>query len=197
MSLRRPGERPDGVAGIPLPQLGMLILLVSISVLFVAATMAVLISRAQVPSWRPPDRHGLPWGTAASTALLAVVSVELQRALLAVRSNRLASCQKHLRGGMLAAIGFLVAQAWNARQLFDGEGPAAHRSLFLFSYGLLVGLHALHVLGGFVPLALVQSKVARHEYSSSRHAGLSFCVQYWHYLGVVWLVLLAALFWIG
>jgi heme/copper-type cytochrome/quinol oxidase subunit 3 len=197
MLLRPSSERPDRRPGWSLAQLGVVLLLVSISVLFLAATIAVLIARARVPSWRPPDRHGLPWGVGASTALLGLASLELQRALVAIRRNRSTSCQAHLRWGSLGAVGFLVVQAWNTRRLFDAEGPQAHRSLFIFSYGLLVGLHALHVLGGLVPLGIVLGRVSRHDYSSSRHAGLLFCVQYWHYLGVVWLGLLGALFWIG
>jgi heme/copper-type cytochrome/quinol oxidase subunit 3 len=35
--------------------------------------------------------------------------------------------------------------------------------------------------------------VLRREYSSSRYEGLKLCVQYWHYLGVVWLFLLIAI----
>jgi cytochrome c oxidase subunit 3 len=197
MLLRPSSPGPDRRPGWSLSQLGVVLLLVSISVLFLAATIAVLIARSRVPSWRPPDRHGLPWGVAASTALLGLASLELQRALNAIRRNRPNSCQAHLRWGSLGAVGFLVVQAWNTRRLFDAEGPQAHRSLFIFSYGLLVGLHALHVLGGFVPLGIVLGRVSRHDYSSSRHAGLLFCVQYWHYLGVVWLGLLGTLFWIG
>lgn len=187
---RGPFER---LPWLSLGQLGMILLLVSISVLFLAASVAVLITHAQAPA---DQRPGLPWGTALSSALLVLVSVELQRALGAMRGNRFTSCLGGLRRATLGALGFLLAQAWNARQLLAFEGAPAARKLFYFSYGLLVGLHALHVLGGFVPLLVVQSKTARREYSSSRHAGLTFCVQYWHYLGVVWLVLLATLLWI-
>jgi cytochrome c oxidase subunit 3 len=127
---------------------------------------------------------------------LLLVSLQLQLALGAIQSNRFTTCLARLRGATYAAAGFLFVQAWNARQLFASQGSSANRTLFLFSYGLLVGLHAAHVLGGFVPLLIVQGKVVRRDYSSSRHAGLTFCVQYWHYLGVVWLVLLATLAWV-
>jgi cytochrome c oxidase subunit 3 len=187
---RGPFER---LPWLSMGQLGMILLLVSISVLFVAANIAVLITHAQSPA---DQRPGLPWGTALSSGLLLLVSVELQRGLGAMRRNRFTSCLGGLRRATLGAVGFLVVQAWNARELLAFEGAPATRKLFYFSYGLLVGLHALHVVGGFVPLLVVQSKVARQEYSSSRHAGLTFCVQYWHYLGVVWLLLLGTLLWI-
>jgi cytochrome c oxidase subunit 3 len=182
---------------LSLGQLGVVLLLVSISVLFVAASVAVLITHAQAPAWRASEQHGLPWSTALSTALLALVSAQLQLGLVAIRSNRFTTCLTRLRQGSYAAAGFLFVQAWNARQLFALQAQSSTRALFLFSYGLLVGLHALHVLGGFVPLFLVQNKVARRDYSSSRHAGLTFCVQYWHYLGVIWLGLLATLAWVA
>ncbi|HEU4580247.1 MAG TPA: cytochrome c oxidase subunit 3 [Polyangiaceae bacterium] len=198
MSVRPPPEgRRERLPWLSLGQLGVVLLLVSISVLFVAASVAVLITHAQAPAWRASEQHGLPWSTALSTALLALVSAQLQLGLVAIRSNRFTTCLTRLRQGSYAAAGFLFVQAWNARQLFALQAQSSNRALFLFSYGLLVGLHALHVLGGFVPLFLVQNKVARRDYSSSRHAGLTFCVQYWHYLGVIWLGLLATLAWVA
>jgi cytochrome c oxidase subunit 3 len=198
MSLRPlPEDRRERLPRLSMGQLGVVLLLVSISVLFLAASVAVLITHAQAPEWRSSERHGLPWSTALSTALIAVVSTQLQLSLIAIRSNRFTTCLSRLRQGTYAAAGFLFVQAWNARQLFALQGPSLNRALFLFSYGLLVGLHALHVLGGFVPLVIVQSRIARRDYSSSRHAGLTFCVQYWHYLSVIWLALLATLAWVA
>jgi cytochrome c oxidase subunit 3 len=182
--------------GSSLGQLGMVLVMVSISVLFVAAALAVLITNAQAKVWRAPDREGLPWGTVASTLLLAGVSYELQSALVAIRNNRFTHCLRHWRLGAAASLGFLFFQALNARAILALEGPAASQRLFVWCYDLLVGLHAAHVLGGFVPLALVHSRLVRRDYSSSRHDGVTFCVQYWHYLGIVWLVLLGVLLWV-
>ncbi len=193
---RGEGNRQPSVP-VSLGQLGMIVLLVSISVLFLAACAAVIITRWRVEVWRLPGQRGLPWGTAASTILLAVVSWQLQAALTAIRRNQFTQCVQRWRWASVSALGFLFVQALNARHLMDAEGALATQSLFVFSYDLLVGLHALHVLGGFVPLGLVHHRVVRRDYSSSRHSGLLFCVQYWHYLAVVWLILLATLAWIG
>lgn len=195
-----PAPGPSGrEPGVPLSmgQLGMVVLLISISVLFIAASIAVLITHRQVAVWRSPGQPRLPWGTAASTVLLCIVSWKLQQALGSIRSNRFTACLQSWRWAIVAAVGFLLAQALNARHLLHLEGEHASRSLFIFCYDLLVGLHALHVLGGFVPLVLVHRRVAHRDYSSSRHSGLTFCVQYWHYLGVVWLLLLGTLAWVG
>ncbi|HKO90930.1 MAG TPA: hypothetical protein VJU61_07255, partial [Polyangiaceae bacterium] len=148
MSLKPAARGPfERLPWLSMGQLGMILLLVSISVLFLAANVAVLITHAQAPA---DLRPGLPWGTALSSALLVLVSVELQLGLVAMRGNRYTACLNGLRRGAFGALGFLLAQGWNARQFLAFEGAPAARKLFYFSYGLLVGLHALHVLGGFV-----------------------------------------------
>ena len=160
-------------------------------------SLAVLITNHQAQTWRAPTRTGLPWGTALSTLVLVVVSWQLQSALVAIRANRFTECLRRWRRGGAAALVFLLVQAINARHLAALEGVHATQTLFLFCYDLLVGLHALHVVGGFVPLGFVHSRLMRRDYSSSRHDGMTFCVQYWHYLGIVWLLLLGILIWVG
>jgi cytochrome c oxidase subunit 3 len=197
VSIDSPEARRRRADGSSLGQLGMIVLLVSISVLFFAASLAVLITHHQAPMWRAPGHRGVPWGTAASTLALAVLSWQLQSALNAIRGNRFTQCLSSWRRGAAAAIIFLSAQALNARYLATLENTQASQTLFLFCYDLLVGLHAAHVLGGLVPLAWVHQRLVRRDYSSSRHDGVTFTVQYWHYLGLVWLVLLGVLIWIG
>lgn len=172
-------------------------LLVSISVLFLAATVAVLITRSRVPHWRLPGQHGLPWSIFASTACLAVVSGLLHAARRATSANRFTRVVLLLRATIGVALIFVGTQALSVRELTHSEGAFATQTLFVFSFDLLVGLHALHVIGGFVPLTIVHGKAMRREYSSSRQAGLAFCTQYWDYLGLIWLVLLATLGWIA
>src|SRR5687768_12344026 len=100
----------------------MVLVLVSISVLFLAASLAVLITNHQAPAWRAPGRSGLPWGTGASTLVLAVVSWQLQAALVAIRNNRFTESSKHWLRGAAAAGVFLLIQALNARYLGHIEG---------------------------------------------------------------------------
>ena len=68
------------------------------------------------------------------------------------------------------------------------------RTLYGFTFYMLTGLHALHVIGGFVPLVIVLNKAKGREYSSSNHEGVKLCAQYWDYLGVIWLCLLSVLY---
>ena len=96
----------------------------------------------------------------------------------------------------IAAIEKAQARATSADdwfQILEAERAWLDKSLYTFCFFTLTGVHALHVLGGFVPLGIVLHRAKRREYSSSRHEGVRFCVQYWHFLAVVWLVLVAVL----
>ena len=55
MSLRPPPEGRERLPWLSMGQLGLGLLLVSISVLFLAASVAVLITHAQAPDWRASE----------------------------------------------------------------------------------------------------------------------------------------------
>jgi heme/copper-type cytochrome/quinol oxidase subunit 3 len=176
----------------------MAIVLVSISILFLAASVAVLITATQAPlSANAAERAGLLWGLLASTLLILAIGGALQHALHCVRQNRRVSSARALRWSGGLALTFLWLQAMNCYGLLAMEATTGGERLYLFSVCLLVGLHAAHILGGLIPLWLTHERVNAGDYSSSTHEGLTLCVQYWHYLGVVWVALVLVLLWIG
>lgn len=174
------------------PQLGMLLLLASLAVLFVASLAAYFLARINNPYWSNVS-FGLPWGLAVATGFLALVSWQLERALNAIRHNRQQGLLLHLKLASAAAVAFLATQGLN---WFDLQAPSSSQAshvLAMFSFYMLTGLHALHVLGGLVPLGLVAHHAHHREYSSSRYEGIRLLTQYWHFLGAVWLVLLVCM----
>jgi cytochrome c oxidase subunit 3 len=174
-------------------QLAVIVLFVSLSVLFIASIVAYLITRAQSPVWRSAASPGLPLGLLGSTALLIGVSVSAQRALTAVRDNRLATLIRSLWLTLIFAIAFVSGQLLNWTAMWHSAVSADSRTLYVVTFFMLTGLHALHVLGGLIPLLIVLGRARRRQYSSSQHEGVAFCAQYWHFLGVVWLLLLVTL----
>jgi cytochrome c oxidase subunit III len=166
---------------------------VAIGVIFVATLVAYVITRVQVERWRPAGSPGLPVGLVGSTLLIFGVSGSMQRALTNIRDNKQHALRRSLVLGLAFAVAFVVGQAFNWLEMFTAQTAASQHTLFAFSFYLLTGLHALHVVGGFVPLAIVMHRAREREYSSSRYDGVRFCVWYWHYLGVIWLVLLSVM----
>jgi cytochrome c oxidase subunit III len=183
---REKGPGPSGA------ELGMRWFLVSLSVLFAASLMLCALTRAHAPLWRTREMPHLPAGLVASTLLLAALAIVFELALSAVRKNRFRSFERALWAALLLATSFLLAQSFNWVEMARGYHVKT-LTLYPFTFHLLTGLHALHVLGGFVPLSVVMVRASRREYTSSRHEGVKLVRTYWHFLGVVWLVLLAAL----
>jgi cytochrome c oxidase subunit 3 len=166
---------------------------VTIGILFAATLVAYVVTRNNVKIWHP-DSSGLPPGLFVSTGLLVCVSLGMEHASNSIAHNRHESLLRGLYFGLASAIAFLLVQASNWFTVIHAQALLPHPTLFAFTFYLLTGLHAAHVLGGFVPLGIVLHNASEREYSSSRFDGVRFCVWYWHYLGIIWLVLLTVMY---
>jgi cytochrome c oxidase subunit III len=174
-------------------QLLVILGFVTIGILFTATLVAYVVTRVQVHVFRPEASPGLPIGLFGSTAMIFGVSMSMHSAYRSVVENRQESLRRSLWLGLAFAAAFVVGQGFNWAQMIHEQSALPAPTLFAFTFYLLTGLHAVHVLGGFIPLGIVIHRAARREYSSSRADGVRFCVWYWHYLGVIWLVLLSVM----
>lgn len=141
--------------------------------------------RMREPDWMPVPHPVLLWWNTGVLAL-ASVAMELARRTDTRRTTWL------LAGGALAAL--FVAGQWTAWQQLSasGQGVAVNPSnSFLYVF---TGLHALHVLGGLIAWAVTMARL-RSDPERARIA-ITLCATYWHFLLAVWLVLLAAMWWI-
>jgi cytochrome c oxidase subunit 3 len=191
-----PEERgPSSRIGRTSPaQLALVVLFASMTVLFGASLVAYLITRAANPVWRTPDMPPLPLGLLLSTAILVALSVFMHRATRAARENRGETLERELKFAFACGAAFLVCQSSNWKTMVPALHGADPYARYAFTFYWLTALHAAHVVGGFVPLGIVLSRAKKRHYSSSRYEGVRLCKQYWDYLGVVWLVLLATLY---
>lgn len=167
---------------------------VVIGVLFTGTLVAYAVTRHQVAMWRPKNSPGLPFGLFGSTAMLVGLSTTMQRALNNILANRQDAFRRGLFVGLLFAVAFVIGQTINWVSMAHAQAALPRATLFAFTFYLLTGIHAAHIIGGLVPLGIVIHRAREREYSSSRCEGVRFCVWYWHYLGAIWLVLLAVMF---
>jgi cytochrome c oxidase subunit 3 len=174
-------------------QLLVILGFIAIGVLFAASLVAYVVTRVQVAVFRPEASPGVPLGLFGSTAMIFGVSASMHSAYRSVVENRQDSLRRSLWLGFAFAFAFLVGQALNWVHMFHEQSAYARPTLFAFTFYLLTALHALHVLGGFIPLGIVINRATHREYSSSRSDGVRFCVWYWHYLGAIWIVLLVVM----
>ncbi|MFV2072245.1 MAG: heme-copper oxidase subunit III [Thermoanaerobaculales bacterium] len=171
---------------------GMWLFLASLSMLFAGCMVGYLVVRLRAPEWPPPGSPTLPPGLWLSTAVLGVLSVVLLLAQRAAREGRREILTRTLTASVLLAIAFLGAQVANWMRMVAADN-FPQQSLFTFGFFILTFLHALHVLGGLVPLILVAVRARRHRYTATGNEGVQLMAMYWHFLAFVWLTILAVL----
>lgn len=173
--------------------LGMKILLLSLSVLFAASMIGYLAVRSRNPHWTPPGTPAMPPGLWGSTLILLVSSGTMSLALRNIRRGRHREFrQMFLVTTILGAL-FLVAQAVNwAAMMRRQVTPTVN--LYGWTFYVLTGLHAAHIVGGLIPMTVVTARAFRGAYTQEHHPGVQYCAMYWHFLDVVWLVLFTVMF---
>jgi heme/copper-type cytochrome/quinol oxidase subunit 3 len=172
-------------------QLGLWVFFGSVTSLFIATLAAVIITRVFSERW-PTDRIAeLRGGLAISTVCLGLCSFSLWQATTALQQNRERKLLHWLWAAAGCAVLFLIGQTQNAVHAW--KLLHATEDLYAFTFSLITGVHALHILGGLVPLGIVIRRASQREYSSSRSQGVHLCAQYWHFLGAIWLVILLVL----
>lgn len=175
---------------------GMLLFLLALSVLFASTIAGYLYLRALQPAWPPPGSPPPPMaGLWLSTLLILLASLSIEWARRSVRWDRRPQLRAGLILTMILGSVFLANQArnWSAvARVFVPPGSRA--KVFLAVFYVLTGIHALHVIGGLVLLAVVTCKAFRGDYTSVYHPGVRYSAMYWHFLDAVWLIMFTVLF---
>lgn len=176
---------PDASPVLPSAgRIGLRVFMAVVTALFSLLILAYAM-RMREPDWMPVPHPMLFWWN-TSALVLASVAMAMARRTDARQTIWL------LAGGALAAL-FVFGQ-WTAWQQLsaNGEGVAANPSnSFLYVF---TGLHAAHVIGGLIVLAVTLARLRGHVDRAQRAVAL--CATYWHFLLAVWLVLMAVMWWI-
>jgi heme/copper-type cytochrome/quinol oxidase subunit 3 len=188
-----PFDDPEArlVAGIQ----GMRWFIASLAVLFGSVLVGYLSLRMLVVSG-PPQLPPLPWGLWLSTLLMLVSSGTFIAAGRAARGGNADRLTKYLALTLALGVAFLLVQtvcwiAWIG-PMRDAIGQAERRFL-LTGFYVLTGMHAVHVIGGLIPLGVIVRRARAGRYTADFHPGVVYTSMYWHFLGVVWIVLYATL----
>ena len=132
-----------------------------------------------------------------STALIVVSSGTMFWAQKTITTNNIAAVKIALLVTFLLGIGFCISQiqAWKALEhsgiFFTGKGSVLSGSILY----VITFMHFLHIVAALVALLLTQFANLRKKYSAESHLGLSLCAGFWHFLGVLWVVLFLFLYW--
>ena len=177
-----------GAVTLPAAKLGLGVFLAVVGALFTLVISAYSM-RQSLADWRALPVPKLLW---FNTGVLVLSSIALQWAYLAARRNDLEGVTIGLLGGGVSAIIFLAGQLLAWQQLIVAGYFVASNPANSFFY-LITAVHGLHLMGGLVALGRTTSKVWRGAKVAEVQLSVELCAIYWHFLLLVWLVLLGLL----
>jgi cytochrome c oxidase subunit 3 len=180
--------REERTSSLPPAKIGLGVFLAVVGSLF-ALFISAYSMRMNMVDWRTLPVPALLW---FNTGVLVMSSIALQWAQMAARRNDMDVALVGLLAGGVSAFMFLAGQllAWqqlNAAGYFLASNPA--NSFFY----LITAVHGLHLMGGLVALGRTIAKVWRGVAVTQLRLSVELCAIYWHFLLLVWLVLLGLL----
>jgi cytochrome c oxidase subunit 3 len=173
------------------PSTGVWVGLAAITMTFAAFTSAMVVRQGSANDWR---HFTFPTILYFNTLALVASSVTLQiaRRRFAALPSGVTDSASNLRalyGTLVLGITFVIGQYAAWRQLIS-QGvylSSAPSSSFFYVFTVV---HALHVIGGLCGLVYIISKLRR---GVLRKNTLDAASRYWHFMGVLWIYLLALL----
>jgi len=179
--------------------IGIIILLVSLSILFAASMVAFLAIRFQFQSthngkWPPPPFPPLPSTLWISTVVILAASFTIHKAVVAAKGDNEKGLVRWLQITMGVGILFLALQATNWWEFFRSLHGMPVEGIYLGMFYVLTGLHAAHVIGGLIPLFILLPRARKGRYSRNFHPGIRYAAAYWHFLDIVWCVLFCLIY---
>lgn len=173
--------------------IGMVLFLGSWAMLFAAFLYSFGVLRSRAGVWPPPGMPEFPFGLLALNTLVIVASsAALVHGTRELRAGRGKSLGWWLVATFVLGSTFLALQyrAWAALVaggVTPGTGP--YGSIFY----ALTGVHALHVMVGLVAMLWLAARAARDEFTAGAHLPIRLWGMYWHFVGVVWVIMLAVM----
>lgn len=189
--------------------LGMCLFLASLIVLFIAGMLAYIIIRITgtfehthpltgdiIPATAPPlGTFSMPAVLWLSTGAILISSYTIHRALDNVVHERQMKFRQSLLATLLLSVPFFLAQGAGLAMMLReaAEIGAALQNAVVF----LIIIHALHVIGGLLPLILITKRAHAGRYDHEYHQPVRNLALYWHFLDVVWMIMFATFLVLG
>lgn len=173
--------------GVETAVLGMAVFLMVEAMFFAGLVSALVVGRFASKAWPPPGQVKASPLVAAAATLLLLASI---RAMQAARREA-APVTRSLGWAALLGGAFLALVGWEGfRVLTGGSGLVANTYAGLLL--MLLGCHALHVLGGVALIARARRLWRREEPAAAKSTRLRVCGMYWMFVVGVWPVIAVA-----
>lgn len=157
----------------------------SITMMFAGLTSAYIIKRNQ-PNWLEFNLPVIFW---YSTAAIIASSVTIWLAVRAFREKEMAKYRRRLVATFFLGIVFVGLQTIGFIQLWN-QGLTMTKNVSVSFLYPIIGLHAIHVVGGVVALLIMFLKAFSRRQKTYSAVPIEMMSTYWHFVDLLWIYLL-------
>lgn len=131
--------------------------------------------------------YTMPWEFYVSTAVILLSSLTMH---LSVKTFKNRDIRKHRRLvtiTLLLGIAFTVLQITGFYNLFaqlDWQNNVSFQFIVV-----ITAIHALHVIGGIVALAILYARTFSKRVKTFSPVGIEMAATYWHFVDILWIYL--------
>ncbi|MBT2162500.1 cytochrome c oxidase subunit 3 [Zobellia barbeyronii] len=141
----------------------------------------------------------LPSSFFISTALIIISSITYIMAKTAIKNGNSTMGTNWLLATLGLGIAFIAFQFNGFSQMiatgYYFTGPTSNIKL---SYVFLIAMvHIVHVCAGIISLLVVLYKQIKGKYSAQEYLGVELGATFWHFLDLLWVYLLAFMYFVG
>ncbi len=160
----------------------------SILMMFAGLTSAYIVKRNQV-NWAT---FNLPLAFWYSTAVMLISSGTMVMALRSFKERAMSRYRSFMFATMVLGVLFIVLQVIGFQQLW-GKGITLQGNVSYSFLYVIVGLHALHVIGGVIAMIVMSLKAFSSRVRNYSAVPVELISTYWHFVDILWLYLLVFL----
>ena len=160
----------------------------SIVMMFAGLTSAYIVKRSQA-NWVTFD---LPVAFWYSTGIILTSSLTLHFSAKAFRERAMAQYRKLMTVTFVLGVLFIITQYVGFREFWKMGMTLQASVSFSFLY-VIVGLHALHVIGGVIALIVMSLKAFSNKTRNYSIVPVELICTYWHFVDILWIYLLVFL----
>lgn len=166
--------------------LGMLLFLGTDAMFFATLIGAFIVFRTSAMNWPPLGQPRLPVTvTGVNTVILLLSGFTMFAAYQRIRRGEGAGLAKGLAVTALLGVTFLFIQGSEWIKLID-FGLTLSSSVYGAIFYVLIGCHALHVLGAVLWLVIVWRRAQQNQFTAQRHTPVQLCSMYWYLVVLLW-----------
>ena len=160
----------------------------SILMMFAGLTSAYIVKR-NLANWVTFELPAMFW---YSTAAILISSGTLYFSVKAFKEREMARYRQLMALSLILGVLFIVLQALGFSALWAKGITLQANVSYSFLY-VIVGLHAAHVIGGVIALAVNFAKAFSKKARSYDSVPVELVSTYWHFVDLLWLYLLVFL----